>query len=155
MRPITFELNGRAVSVDVEATDRLVDILRERLGRTDVKEGCGEGECGACTVLLDGQPVASCILFAWQISGRSVTTVQGIDPASLTKIQDELVRQAAVQCGFCTPGIVLSVYALIRHPRHLSRLELMTALSGHLCRCTGYERIARAVENLLEPGGQP
>jgi len=154
MQTLSFQLNGRTVDVDVLATDRLVDVLRERLGQTDVKEGCGEGECGACTVLLDDQPVASCILLAWQVSGRRITTAQGIDPSMLTKIQDELVRQAAVQCGFCTPGIVLSVVALIRQPRVLSRVEVMTALSGHLCRCTGYERIARAVENLL-PGGSP
>jgi len=151
MKEISFILNGNAVSTPAGAGERLVDLLRLRLGCTEVKEGCGEGECGACTVLLDGTPAASCILFAWQVEGRTVTTVRGIDEAQLARIRDAMTSAGAVQCGFCTPGLVLSIKALLDHNPAPGRTDIMEALSGNLCRCTGYEKVARAVADLRFP----
>jgi carbon-monoxide dehydrogenase small subunit len=153
MTTVRFVLNGRAVSAEVEAGTRLIDLLREKFDRTDVKEGCGEGECGACTVLLDGLPVTSCILFAWQADGKTVTTVAGLADDELARIREAMVGEGAVQCGFCTPGFVLSIKALLDSNPAPSRSEVLEAVSGNLCRCTGYERIARAVEKLAQQGG--
>ncbi len=155
MRPIQFQLNGKQVSAEVAAKDRLVDLLRNVFTCTEVKEGCGEGECGACTVLLDGRPVTSCILLAWQVSGRSIVTVKGLPAAALDRIERVMKEEHAVQCGFCTPGFVLSIYSLLKEKRHPSREEIQRSLSGHLCRCTGYEAIFRAVERLAAEGGMP
>jgi aerobic-type carbon monoxide dehydrogenase small subunit (CoxS/CutS family) len=145
---ITFTLNGRDVSVAVSATARLLDVLREDLACTEVKEGCGEGECGACTVLLDGAPVTSCALFAWQIAGRTITTVAGLAPETLARIKEAMVRHGAVQCGFCTPGFVLSIKWLLEQPGGLDAASIQEALSGNLCRCTGYQKIIDAVLEL-------
>lgn len=150
---ISFELNGRQVTVATTATRRLLDLLREELGCTDVKEGCGEGECGACTVLFDGRPVTSCVLFAFQADGHSVTTVAGLPEGEKARIQQAMVDAGAVQCGFCTPGFVLSIKVLLEENPTPDRGQILTAISGNLCRCTGYERIARAVEALAEGGG--
>ena len=150
---IVFELNGRMLEMEVGAEERLIDLLRERTGCTEVKEGCGEGECGACTVLLDGTPVTSCILFAWQVNGRAVTTVAGLDAEELSRIQRAMVEEGAVQCGFCTPGLVLSVKWLLEQNPTPKREEILAVISGNLCRCTGYERIVRAVDRLAENGG--
>jgi len=141
------------LEMEVGAEERLIDLLRERTGCTEVKEGCGEGECGACTVLLDGTPVTSCILFAWQVNGRAVTTVAGLDAEELSRIQRAMVEEGAVQCGFCTPGLVLSVKWLLEQNPTPKREEILAAISGNLCRCTGYERIVRAVDRLAENGG--
>ncbi|MBM4354958.1 MAG: (2Fe-2S)-binding protein [Deltaproteobacteria bacterium] len=155
MTTIAFSLNGRAVQAEVEAGTRLIDLLRESFDCTEVKEGCGEGECGACTVLLDGRPVTSCVLFAWQAHGRTVVTVAGLPKQELSRIQEAMVGQGAVQCGFCTPGFVLSIKALLDSNPTPTRGEILAAVSGNLCRCTGYERIARAVEQLTRQGGSP
>ena len=152
-RNITFELNGEEVQVETDAQERLLDVLRLKLDCTEVKEGCSEGECGACTVLLDGRPVTSCILLAWQVEGRKVTTVKGLPADELKRISDALVQQAAVQCGFCTPGFILAIKALLDDNPHPSREEILMGLSGNLCRCTGYERIVRAVADLSKQGG--
>lgn len=154
MKAIQFRLNGKRVALSVGAGDRLLDVLRGPLGRTDVKEGCGEGECGACTVLLDGKPVTSCILLAWQVDGREITTVQGLDPVIFERISNAMVGEGAVQCGFCSPGFVLSISALLKSNPNPTRAEIQMALSGNLCRCTGYERIFRAVELLASQGGR-
>jgi aerobic-type carbon monoxide dehydrogenase small subunit (CoxS/CutS family) len=151
---ISFILNGRQVTVPVDGSERLIDVLRERLGRTEVKEGCGEGECGACTILLDGQPVTSCILFAWQVAGRSVTTVAGLSDADKGRIQAAMMAAGAVQCGFCTPGFVLTIKALLDANPSPTREETLHAISGNLCRCTGYEKIVDAVDALAEGGRQ-
>lgn len=153
MRPIQFTLNGKPVTVDVTANDRLLDVLRLQLGCYEVKEGCGEGECGACTVLLDGSPVTTCILMAWQVSGRNITTVKGIPEPAMERIERVMRDEHAVQCGFCTPGFVLTIYSLVKNHPHPKRDEIQLALSGNLCRCTGYEAIFRAVERLAAEGG--
>lgn len=149
---ITFTLNGRSVTVATTAHRRLLDLLREELGCTEVKEGCGEGECGACTILFDGRPVTSCVLFAFQADGHEVTTVAGLDEAEKQRIQSAMVEAGAVQCGFCTPGFVLSIKVLLEQNPDPSRQEILEAISGNLCRCTGYERIAQAVEALAKGG---
>lgn len=161
MREIEFALNGRQVRARVEETERLIDFLRLRLGCTEVKEGCGEGECGACTVLVDGVAMASCIMFAWQVEGRTVTTVRGIAEGELKRIREALISTSAVQCGFCTPGLVLSIKALLDKNPSPARDEILAAISGNLCRCTGYENVVRAVERLsgsespTSPGNEP
>lgn len=149
---ISFELNGQQVTVATTASRRLLDLLREELGCTEVKEGCGEGECGACTVLFDGQPVTACVLFAFQADGHSVTTVAGLADDEKKRIQEAMVEAGAVQCGFCTPGFVLSIKVLLDENPSPDRLAILNAISGNLCRCTGYERIAQAVEALAQGG---
>jgi aerobic-type carbon monoxide dehydrogenase small subunit (CoxS/CutS family) len=144
---VRFTVNGHAASVDADAEMRLLDALREELHLTGTKEGCGEGECGACTVLLDGRPVNSCLVLAVQADGRDVVTIEGLAEGSrLHPIQLAFVEAGAVQCGFCTPGFILSTYALLRDNPTPSDEEILTALEGNLCRCTGYARIVEAVK---------
>lgn len=143
---LRFTVNGRPASVEADAEMRLLDALRDELHLTGTKEGCGEGECGACTVLLDGQPVNSCLVLALQVEGRDVTTIEGLAAGpGLHAIQQAYVDAGAVQCGFCTPGFVLSTYALLRDNPAPSEEEILTALEGNLCRCTGYAKILDAV----------
>jgi carbon-monoxide dehydrogenase small subunit len=148
---IRFAVNGREVSVETDAETRLLDVLREDLHLTGTKEGCGEGECGACTVLLDGLPVNSCLILAPQVEGRDVLTIEGLAEGShLHPLQAAFVEQGAVQCGFCTPGFVLSAYALLRSNSSPTDEEILTALEGNLCRCTGYGKIVSAVRTAAE-----
>ena len=148
---IRFALNGREVSIETDAETRLLDILREDLHLTGTKEGCGEGECGACTVLLDGLPVNSCLIPAPQVEGRDVLTIEGLAEGNhLHPLQAAFVEQGAVQCGFCTPGFVLSAYALLRSNSAPTDEEILTALEGNLCRCTGYSKIVSAVRSAAE-----
>jgi carbon-monoxide dehydrogenase small subunit len=148
---IRFALNGREVSIETDAETRLLDILREDFHLTGTKEGCGEGECGACTVLLDGLPVNSCLIPAPQVEGRDVLTIEGLAEGShLHPLQAAFVEQGAVQCGFCTPGFVLSAYALLRSNSAPTDEEILTALEGNLCRCTGYGKIVTAVRSAAE-----
>jgi carbon-monoxide dehydrogenase small subunit len=148
---IRFAVNGREVSVETDAETRLLDVLREDLHLTGTKEGCGEGECGACTVLLDGLPVNSCLIPAPQVEGRDVLTIEGLaDGHRLHPLQAAFVEQGAVQCGFCTPGFVLSAYALLRSNSAPTDEEILTALEGNLCRCTGYGKIVSAVRSAAE-----
>ncbi len=144
---VRFTVNGRAASVEADAEMRLLDVLREELHLTGTKEGCGEGECGACTVLLDGRPVNSCLVLAVQVEGRDVLTIEGVASGPrLHPIQQAFVETGAVQCGFCTPGFILSTYALLRDHPTPSEDEILTALEGNLCRCTGYAKIVEAVK---------
>ncbi len=144
-----FICNGQAVQIDVEPNARAIDVLRDVLGLTGTKEGCGRGECGACTVLLDGKPVNSCMVLAGKLEGRTVLTIEGVAGAdgSLHPIQEAFLDVGAVQCGFCTPGMVLSTKALLDENDSPTIDEIEDALSGNLCRCTGYGKI---VDGVLE-----
>ncbi len=148
---VRFTVNGRPSSVEADAEMRLLDALRDELHLTGTKEGCGEGECGACTVLLDGRPVNSCLVLAAQVEGRDVLTIEGLaDGPRLHPIQQAFVDAGAAQCGFCTPGFVMSTYALLRDHPAPSDEEILTALEGNLCRCTGYVKIVDAVKRAAE-----
>jgi carbon-monoxide dehydrogenase small subunit len=144
---LAFRVNGKNTVFEGSGGERLIDLLRERLGLFGTKEGCGKGECGACTVLLDGSPVCSCLLLSSQIVGREITTIEGLARGDkLHPVQAAFADAGAVQCGFCTPGIVLSAVALLDENPEPSREEIKKALSGNLCRCTGYKKIFEAVE---------
>jgi len=137
---VKFRLNGKAVDVAAAPMKRLLDVLREECGLTGTKEGCGEGECGACTVLLDGEPVNSCLIPFAQASGAKVTTIEGLKGKH--PLQDAFVTEGGAQCGICTPGMILAAAAL---PMKASLDEIRVGLAGNLCRCTGYEGIYRAI----------
>ena len=144
---VRLTVNGRERSADVESTETLLALLRERLGLTGTKEGCGRGECGACTVILDGEPVNSCLVFAAQCDGRDVLTIEGLgENGELDRIQRAFVEAGAVQCGYCTPGMIMSAHALLASKPHPTRDEIREAISGNLCRCTGYVKIVDAIE---------
>ena len=148
---VDFILNGKNVSVDVEADEVLVDTLREKLMLTGTKKGCGTGDCGTCTVLLDGEAVRSCILLTAMVEGRKVTTREGVGSVgNLHPVQQAFIDASAVQCGFCTPGMVLTSIALLDKNPDPTEEEIRTALSGNLCRCTGYEKIVKAVRLAAE-----
>ncbi len=141
-----FTLNGKAVSSDVGGTRRLLDVLREDLHLTGTKEGCGEGECGACSVLIDGEVVDSCLIAAGQVEGRTVTTVEGLaDGGRLTALQQAFIEHGAAQCGICTPGMLLAAHALLQQSKRLTADDVREGLAGNLCRCTGYTKIIDAV----------
>jgi carbon-monoxide dehydrogenase small subunit len=151
MKSLAFTLNGEQIQLDVEPGELLLDVLRRRLFLTGTKKGCGEGECGACTILLDGTPVLSCLLPAMKVQGRTVTTIEGIGrETSLHPVQESFLEKGAVQCGFCTPGMVLSSKSLLERRPNPTEEEIKQALSGHLCRCTGYIQILEAVKDAAE-----
>ncbi len=144
--PITLSVNGMAYPVDVDMGRNLLSVLRTEIGLTGTKEGCDDSECGACMVLLDGQPVNSCSYLAMQAQGRSVTTIEGIISADgLDALQQSLLEEGGVQCGFCTPGMIMSAHALLDHNPSPTEEEIRIGLSGNLCRCTGYAKILAAV----------
>ncbi len=148
---IRFTVNGRQVERETDARTRLLDLLREDLALTGTKEGCGEGECGACTVLIDGRAVNSCLVLAPQIDGKSVLTIEGLaDGETLHPIQQAFVEKGGVQCGFCTPGFIMSTVALLQENPDPTDEEILTALEGNLCRCTGYTKIVEAVRAAAE-----
>ena len=148
---IHMTVNGRPREVAVDPRESLADTLRVRLGLTSVKKGCEVGECGACTVLVDGTAIDSCLYLALWADGRTVLTVEGLQDGSgaLSPIQRAFVEEAAVQCGFCTPGIILSAVEIVGTGRTYTREELRKLISGHLCRCTGYQNILNAVEKAV------
>lgn len=144
---VRLVLNGRPQEVEARSDETLLELLRDGLGIFDVKEGCGEGVCGACTVLLEGRPVSSCLLLARSVEGRAVLTVRGLAAGgALHPLQEAFVRAGAVQCGFCTPGMLLTAVAVLARTPQPSRSELRRALEGNLCRCTGYAKILDAIE---------
>jgi aerobic-type carbon monoxide dehydrogenase small subunit (CoxS/CutS family) len=143
MMQISFTLNGRPVSIAFDPAERLLDTLRYRLGLPGSKEGCGEGECGACTVLMDGMPVVSCLVPTFQARGSDVRTIESIDPESL----GPMLRCGATQCGACTPGVVVTACWIKDHPEAFRRHTLRELMAGNLCRCTGYDGI---IEGLAE-----
>jgi carbon-monoxide dehydrogenase small subunit len=140
-------INRKPITAEVNEGERLLDLLRGRLGLTGTKEGCGIGECGACTVLLDGLPVNSCLVPAAQVSGREILTIEGLQAGdgSLHPVQQAFIDAGAVQCGFCTPAMVLNAYALLTQNPSPKEEDIKRAISGTLCRCTGYRQIIEAV----------
>lgn len=142
-----FTLNGRPVAFAGPGSRRLLDVLREDLGATGTKEGCGEGECGACSVLIDGEVVDSCLVAAGQVEGRDVVTVEGLalQDGRLSRLQQAFIEHGAAQCGICTPGMLLAAYVLLQRTQRLSADDVREGLAGNLCRCTGYTKIIDAV----------
>ncbi len=150
-RTIKFTLNGRLINVEVSPHWTLLKLLREKLRLTGTKEGCGIGECGACTVLMDGIPVNACLVLAPKVEGRKIETIEGLGSReSLHPLQKSFIDHGAIQCGFCTPGILMSSKALLGKISNPTREEIKEAISGHLCRCTGYHQIIEAIEALKE-----
>ncbi|HEV8713944.1 MAG TPA: (2Fe-2S)-binding protein [Candidatus Binatia bacterium] len=145
-REIDFTVNGETYSVVVDTRETLLDALRYRLGFMGPKEGCGNGNCGSCTVVLNGVTVDSCLAFAVEADGGEVTTIEGVAvDGRLHPVQQAFIENGALQCGFCTPGFILSAKALLERNPHPTEQEIRLALSGNLCRCTGYDKIVRAV----------
>ena len=145
---ITFNLNGEPVEGEVEPHLTLLQLLRDKLEMTGTKEGCGMGECGACTVLLDGKTINSCIFPAIEVEGRNVTTIEGImdSQGNLHPIQKSFIEHGAIQCGFCTPGMILAAKALLDENPNPSEEEIRNGIAGNLCRCTGYLQIIKAIK---------
>lgn len=145
---LSMIVNEKTVSVEINPYARLLDVIREELGLTGTKEGCGVGECGACTVIVDGKSVNSCMVLAASMEGKHITTIEGLMKGDkLHPIQEAFVRNNAIQCGFCTPGFVMSAKALLDENKSPTRDEIKVAISGNLCRCTGYEQIITAIED--------
>lgn len=146
---IKFQLNGEDVTIEVQPELLLIDMLRNKLGLTGTKVGCGEGECGACTVLIDGKNVNSCLILAVQVDGHAVITVEGLSSYDkLHPLQEAFIAEGAVQCGFCTPGMLLSAKSLLDVNPRPSREEITRHISGNLCRCTGYAKIVNAIDKV-------
>ena len=149
---VQFNLNGRMIDQEAEAYETLLDFLRERMKVTSVKKGCDEGDCGACTILLNGQPVRSCLLLAVQMREKDeVTTVEGLaEPGKLSRIQEAFLEKYGFQCGFCTPGMILTTKALLDANPRPTVEEIKDQFEGNLCRCTGYEQIIESVLRAAE-----
>jgi len=148
---ISFIVNGEKVTVQVPENYTLLRVLREELGLMGTKEGCGKGECGACTVIMNGQPVTSCIVLAPQADGAVIETIEGLSKeGELHPIQKAFVEEGAVQCGFCTPGFIMSAKALLDKNAQPTTEEIKEAISGNLCRCTGYVKIVNAIQKAAE-----
>lgn len=151
MYKITIRVNGKPYSLSIPAQMTLLEVLREELNLTGTKEGCGNGECGACTVIMDGQAVRSCLILGVEADGREITTIEGIaEPGELHPIQQAFIEEDAVQCGFCTPGFIMAIKAAIDNNPELNDEQMMEALGGHLCRCTGYETIFKAFKRVRQ-----
>lgn len=161
-RGIVLILNGQKINLEVEPHEVLLHVLRERFQLTGAKEGCGTGDCGACTVLLDDEPILSCLTLAIECDGKSITTVEGLAKnGQLHPLQRAFIERGAFQCGFCTPGMIMSSYALLQRNPAPSMQEVREAIAGNLCRCTGYVKIVEAVmaaarqaDSLTTPGAE-
>jgi len=150
---VAFTVNGQPRTVSVWPMERLLDVIREHLGLTGTKEGCGEGECGACSILLDGQLTNSCLVPAIQADGSEITTIEGIaDSEELGLVQRAFVECGGAQCGICTPGMIMAAVSLLRKSPEPSEAEIRNGLAGNLCRCTGYMRIFEAVMSACRQG---
>lgn len=148
---INLTVNGHPVEKWVKSSTTLLDFLRNDLDLTGIKEGCGVGECGACTVIMDGKTVRSCLVLAVEADGSEITTIEGIAKnGELSKVQKAFVEKGAVQCGFCIPGFVMAGENLLQRKENPTREDIIEAFSGHLCRCTGYVQIMEAMESVME-----
>lgn len=151
LKKISLTINGKKKELEIDVRESLLEVLRNRLAYTGVKKGCGVGECGACTVLVDGTPVDSCIYLAVWANGKNITTIEGLAKnGQLSKVQQAFIDEGAIQCGFCTPGLVLTTTAMVESGKKYSREEIKREVSGHFCRCTGYQNILKAVEKALD-----
>ena len=149
LHTLTMTVNSRQVSVEIQPDELLVDVLRDRLGLTGTKIGCNEGECGACTVIMNGQAVLSCLIPALRAEGCHIITIEGLsDGDVLHPLQQAFVEHGAVQCGYCIPGFILSAKALLDRNPHPTREEIKESIAGNLCRCTGYVKIIEAIESV-------
>jgi aerobic carbon-monoxide dehydrogenase small subunit len=155
-REIKLMLNGNQIFVAIEDNWTLLYLLREKLGLTGVKEGCGQGECGACTVIVDGLAVNSCLYFAVEVDGKDVLTIEGLAAAdgTLHPLQKSFVENGGIQCGFCTPGMILSAKALLDENPRATEADIKQALAGNLCRCTGYVQIVESVEAVVDKSSE-
>jgi carbon-monoxide dehydrogenase small subunit len=152
MISINFTINGEKKKLDIPAGMTALELIRDRLDLKGTKEGCGIGECGACTIIVDGRAVNACLMFAAQLDGREIATVESLDQTGqLHPIQEAFAEQHAVQCGFCTPGLLMSTRALLTEKSNPDRREIVKAISGNLCRCTGYHSIIAAIEDAAKP----
>lgn len=148
---LNLKVNGRSEELLIDPHKTLLQVLREDLGLTGAKHGCGVGDCGSCTVLLDGEPVNSCLVLALQVEGREILTIEGLaQDGELHPVQDAFIDHGAIQCGFCTPGMILTGKALLDVNPTPNRKEIRQAISGNLCRCTGYQKIVEALEDAAE-----
>lgn len=147
-KTVHFVLNGQSQKIQVAENELLIDVIRDKLKLTGTKKSCGDGECGACTVLINGEPVRSCIYLALMADGKNVTTIEGIgDENNLHPLQQSFINEGAIQCGFCTPGMILTAKALLDKNCNPDEDAIKDALSGNLCRCTGYQKILKAVKS--------
>jgi carbon-monoxide dehydrogenase small subunit len=142
---VSLKINGEIYAVEVDLRETLLDVLRDRLGLTGTKRGCDMGECGTCTVLMDGKPVNACMLLAVTLTGRDILTIEGVTQNELHPIQQAFVKHGAVQCGFCTPGMILTAKAFLKGCPSPTSADVRRSISGNLCRCTGYRKIVDAV----------
>lgn len=150
MTKITLKVNGNAVTAEVEGTVRLLDFIRKHLRLTGTKEGCAVGECGACTIIMNGEAVCSCLILAAQCDGAEILTVESLAEDKIgKKLQTAFVENGGVQCGFCTPGVLMSTKALLDKNPQPSKDELLDALEGNICRCTGYQPILKSIESVI------
>ena len=155
-REIDLRVNGVLYKVPIKPHQTLLEVLREQLFLTGTKEGCGCGDCGACTVIVDGKPVLSCITLAIEASGRDVTTIEGLsDRGALHPLQEAFVRHGAIQCGFCTPGMILTAKTFLDKADHPTEAEIRRTMAGNLCRCTGYVKIVKAIQSVAESKEEP
>lgn len=148
MKKISFTLNGELRYVNIDNSDILLDVLREKMGVKSPKCGCDNGDCGACSILLNGKCVRSCLIFAAEVDGQEIVTLEGLSKNGLTPLQEEFLAQNSFQCGFCAPGVILSATELLNNNPHPSEHEIKEAIAGNLCRCTGYTPIIKAIKTV-------
>lgn len=150
MKKISIKLNDEIRYVHVEPTDVLLDVLRDKLGIKSPKSGCERGDCGACAVLLDGKSVRSCLILAIEVDGHEIITIEGLSKDGLTSLQESFIKHNSFQCGFCAPGVTISATELLNKNPHPTKDEIKEAIAGNLCRCTGYESIIEAIEDVTK-----